>query len=215
MSFLFTQHWDIIPGLEEEYAGFLKETYIPETTTGTFYPVGGYYVTVGFGPRTIAVYFVEDFREFGDFVTGAKFRELTNRLKGYIYNYHSGLYQPTGNVKNGKYTIQKNVWKFNQYFDLKPGAKKQYADFILNGYIPALRDLDYLEITGGWNVLFGGFSEIIAEFTFKDPIDIARLLNSEEFNRVTMTLRNDYVLNYRSRIMRCTERFDEPKWFSL
>ncbi|MBP1748527.1 MAG: hypothetical protein H6Q52_1066 [Deltaproteobacteria bacterium] len=215
MSFLFTQHWDIIPGREDEYANFLKETYIPQTTTETYYPAGGYYVEVGFGPRTIAVYVVEDLREFGDFMTGAKFKELTFQLKGYVYNYHSGLYEPTGNVKNEKYSIQRNVWKFNQYYDLRPGIKKEYADFIINDHIPALRDLDYLEITGGWNVLFGGFSEIIAEFTFKDPIDIGRLLNNEDFRRITMVLRNAYVLNYKSRIMRCTERFDEPKWFSL
>lgn len=216
MAFLFTQHWDIIPGTEEEYAGFLTKTYIPQTTTDAYYPVGGYYVQVGFGPRTIAVYIVEDFHKFWDFVTGAKFKELTFQLKGYVYNYHSGIYEPTGNVKkNGKYTIQKNVWKFNQYYDLKPGVKKEYANYIINEHIPAIRDLDYLEITGGWNVLFGGFSEIIAEFTFKDPIDIARLLNNENFNRVTTALRDDYALNYRSRIMRCTERFGEPKWFSL
>ncbi len=132
-----------------------------------------------------------------------------------VYNYVAGVYEPTGNVKREKYSIQKGVWKFNQYYDLRPGIKKEYADFIMNEHIPALKDLDYLEITGGWNVLFGGFSEIIAEFTFKDPIDIGRLLNNEDFRKVTMKLRNGYVLNYRSRILRCTERFDEPKWFRL
>lgn len=215
MSFLFTQHWDIIPGREDEYAQFITDTYIPQTKTATFYPVGGYYVEVGFGPRTVAVYAAEDFKEFGEIVTGSKFKDLTLQLKGYVYNYHTGFYEPTGNVKREKYTIQKGVWKFNQYYDLRPGVKKEYANFVINDHIPALKDLDYLEITGGWNVLFGGFSEIIAEFTFKDPVDIGRLLNNEEFRHVTMKLRREYVLNYRSRIMRCTERFDEPKWFTL
>jgi hypothetical protein len=64
-------------------------------------------------------------------------------------------------------------------------------------------------------VILGGVSEIIAELTFKDPVDIGRLLNNEDFRRITLKLMNEYVLNYKSRILRCTERFDEPKWFRL
>ena len=64
-------------------------------------------------------------------------------------------------------------------------------------------------------VVLGGISEIIAEFTFKDPLDIGRLLNNEDFRKITLKLRTDYVLNYQNRILRCTERFDEPKWFML
>jgi hypothetical protein len=63
--------------------------------------------------------------------------------------------------------------------------------------------------------VMGGISEIIAEFTFRDPVDIGRLLNSEEFRRITLKLRTLFVTNYASRILRCTERFEEPKWFRL
>lgn len=215
MSILFTQNWEIIPGSEDEYAQFITDRYIPETTDQGFYPVGGYYVEVGFGPKTVAVYAAENLTKLTDVVSTAKFKELTLTLKSLVYNYVCGVYEPTGNVKRNGYSIQKGVWKFNQYYDLKPGVKKEYADFIINEHIPAMKKLDYLEVTGGWNVLFGGFSEIIAEFTFKDPIDIGRLLNNEDFRRVTLRLRNEYVINYKSRIMRCTERFDEPRWFKL
>lgn len=215
MSILFTQHWDIIPGSESEYAQFVTEEYIPETTNGSLYPVGGYYVEVGFGPKVVAVYAAESLKDLSDFIASVRFKELTRTMKSMVYNYVTGVYEPTGNVKHEKYAIQRGVWKFNQYYDLKPGIKKEYANFVINEHIPALKDLDYLEITGGWNVLFGGFSEIIAEFTFRDPIDIGRLLNNENFRRVTLKLRNEYVINYKSRILRCTERFDEPKWFSL
>jgi hypothetical protein len=63
--------------------------------------------------------------------------------------------------------------------------------------------------------VIGGISEIIAELTFKDPLDIGRLLSNEEFRKLTLKLRTRFVSNYASRIMRCTERFDEPKWFRL
>ncbi len=59
MSVLFTQNWDIIPGSESEYAHFITDRYIPGTTGKGFYPVGGYYVEVGFGPKVVAVYAAE------------------------------------------------------------------------------------------------------------------------------------------------------------
>lgn len=215
MSILFTQHWDLIPGAESEYMQFIAERYIPETEEKGFHPVGGYYVEVGFGPRIVAVYAAENLGRLTEVVDTSKFRELTLALKSLVYNYVSGVYAPTGNVKHEDYSIQKGVWKFNQYYDLKPGMKKEYADFIINEHVPTMKKLDYLEVTGGWNVLFGGFSEIIAEFTFKDPIDIARLLNNEDFRKVTLKLRSEFVINYKSRILRCTERFDEARWFRL
>jgi hypothetical protein len=82
-------------------------------------------------------------------------------------------------------------------------------------HIPTMEKIDYIEVTGGWNVMLGGISEIIAEFTVKDPVDIGRLLNNEDFRKISLKLRTDYVLNYQNRILRCTERFDEQKWFTL
>jgi len=105
------------------------------------------------------------------------------------------------------------VWKFNQYYDLRPGVKKDYAEFVINEHLPTMGKIDYVKVTGGWNVVLGGFSEIIAEFTFTDPIDIGRLLANEDFRKITLKLKNKYAINYMSRIIRCTERFDEPRWF--
>jgi hypothetical protein len=70
-----------------------------------------------------------------------------------------------------------------------------------------------MEVTGGWNVILGGVSDIIAEFTFKDPVAIGHLLNSEEFRKIMLKLRSRHLRSYASRILRCTERFEEPKWF--
>jgi hypothetical protein len=132
-----------------------------------------------------------------------------------VYNFRTAVLEPTGHFKTEQYFIQKGVWKFNQYYDLRPGKKDGYRDYVLNVHLPTMDKIDYVEVTGGWNVTFGGVSEIIAEFTVKDPVDIGRLLNNDDFRRITLGLRTDYVWNYQSRILRCTERFDEPKWFKL
>ena len=213
MSILFTQHWDIIPGSESEYAQFITDRYIPETAGKSFYPVGGYYVEVGFGPKIVAVYAAESLAQLTEVVGTPKFKELTLTLKSLVYNYVSGVYEPTGNVKHNNYSIQKGVWKFKQYYDLKPGAKKEYADFVINEHIPTMNKISFVEVTGGWNVLIGGMSEIIAEFTFKDAMDVGRLLMNEDYRRITQKLRTEYATNYASRVLRSTERFDEPRWF--
>jgi hypothetical protein len=70
-------------------------------------------------------------------------------------------------------------------------------------------EISYVEVTGGWNVVLGGVSEIMAELTFKDPQDIGLLMNNKNFRRVTTKLRSKYVRNYASRILRCTERFSD------
>jgi hypothetical protein len=215
MSVLFVQNWDVIPGKEADYERFVGDTFIPELTVHGLIPVGGYYVEVGFGPRVHVVHTTNEPEKLSIVIASREFRELTTELKQFVYNYKRYILEPTGTVKRGKYTIQKGVWKFNQYYDLLPGAKKEYASFIMNEHLPTMEKIEYVQVTGGWNVVLGGISEIIAEFTFKDPVDIGRLLGNEDFRRITLKLRSQYVTNYASRILRCMERFDEPKWFRL
>jgi hypothetical protein len=215
MPILFTNSWDIIPGSEQEYSDFIAKTFMPEVTAMGLVPVGGFYVEVGFGPRVIGVNSCEDHQKLAGVITSQRFKDLILKLKALVYNYRTAVLEPTGRVKREVYTIQKGVWKFNQYYDLRPGKKAEYKDYILNVHLPAMQNIDYVEVTGGWNVVLGGVSEIIAEFTVKDPIDIGRLLNNDEFRKITLKLRTDFVWNYQSRVLRCTERFEEPKWFRL
>jgi hypothetical protein len=213
MSVLFTQSWDIIQGKDIEYAQFIVDTYLPEMAEMGLVPVGGYYVEVGFGPRIVAVFSVNETEEVLKTIAGKRFKDLLRRLKAIIMNYRGSILEPTGAVKRGKYTIQKGVWKVNQYYDLKPGVKNAYADFVINEHLPVMQRIGYVEVTGGWNVLIGGISEIIAEFTFKDAMDVGRLLMNEDYRRITQKLRTEYAMNYSSKVLRSTERFDEPRWF--
>ncbi len=213
MSVLYTQSWDINRGKEFEYSQFIVDTYLPGMADMGLIPVGGYYVEVGVGPRIIGVYSVNETEEVLKIITSRKFKELIQELKTIVVNYRGAILEPTGAVKRGKYTIQKGVWKLNQYYDLKPGAKRAYADFVINEHLPVMQSISYVEVTGGWNVSIGGFCEIIAEFTFKDAMDVGRLLANEDYRRITQKLRNDFADNYTNRILRSTERFDEPRWF--
>ncbi|OPX94315.1 MAG: hypothetical protein A4E58_02599 [Syntrophorhabdus sp. PtaB.Bin006] len=215
MSILFTQNFDIIQEKEEEYGEFIAQTYVPQMNAMGLASVGGYYVEIGFGPRVIGVHASRSLDELSRVLTSKEYKELALGLKSFVYNYRNAAMEPLGKIKQEEYTIQKNVWKLNQYYDLRPGMKEAYKDFIINEHLPAMSRIDYVEVTGGWNVILGGVSEIIAEFTVKDPIDIGRLMNNEDFRTITLKLRNRYIRNYASRVLRCTERFDEPRWFRL
>jgi hypothetical protein len=148
-------------------------------------------------------------------MASSAYKELVRELKEYVVGYRSKILQPTGRTRDVEYEIQKGVWKYNQYYDVRPGRRREYADFITNEYVPMLEGIEYLEITGGWNVLIGGVSEIVGELTFKDPVDIGSLLENGPYRELTHVLRRDYVDNYQTRILKTTERFDEPRWFVL
>ncbi len=215
MAVLFTLSWDVIQGKEEAYVDFVTSTMLPAFAAVGLEPVGGYYVEVGTGPRIIGVLRSNDVDGICSAINTNQFKQLILQLKSLVRNYRTSLLEPAGQVKHQEYAIQRGVWKFNQYYNLRPGVKKEYADFIVNEYIPALKRLDFVEVTGGWNVVFGGISEIIGELTFKDPVDIGRMLNRPEFRKPNLRLQDEFVTNYQNRILRCTERFDEPKWFRL
>jgi hypothetical protein len=215
MSILFTENYDIIQDREELYGEFISEVYIPAAAAMGLVSVGGFYSEIGFGPRVVGVMAVNELGELSRIISTKEFKKLNLALKSVVSNYRNAVLESTGMIKREQYTIQKGVWKLNQYYDLRPGIKDQYREFVLKEHLPAMMKIDYVEVTGGWNVILGGTSEIIAEFTFKDPVDIGRLLNNEDFRKITLKLRNSYVLNYKSRILRCTERFEEPRWFKL
>ena len=215
MQILFTQEWDLVPELEDEYSAFVARTFIPKCNEMGLLSVGGFYVEVGFGPRIISVKRVDSLDDLFRIMSSSAFRDLVRELRQYVVGYRSKILQPTGRTKDVAYQIQKGVWKYNQYYDVLPGKRPAYAEFIRNRYLPMLEQIDYVEVTGGWNVLIGGVSEVVGELTFKDPMDIGALLENAAYRELTHTLRHDFVTNYASRILKTTERFDEHRWFVL
>ncbi|MDW7711056.1 MAG: hypothetical protein SCH98_11325 [Deferrisomatales bacterium] len=215
MSLLFTQDWDVVRGKEDEYAEFVSDSFIPECNRLGLQSVGGFYVAVGVGPKVISVKSAPSLAALTSAMADERFHRLKQALKDYVVNYSSKILEPTLFPERVEYAIQKGVWKYNVYYDVNPDGRPQYEDFLRSEYLPTLADLDYVEVTQGWNVLIGGFSEAILELTFSDSVDIGRLLGNPSFRNVTYTLCRDHVRNYKSRILRTTERFDEPRWFRL
>jgi len=215
MSLLFTQDWDVVRGKEDAYAGFVTKTFIPECNKLGLQSVGGFYVQVGVGPQVISIKSAKSLSSLYEAMGSASFRELKAKLREYVSNYSSKILEPAEITPGKEYEIQKGVWKYNQYYDVRPGNREAYERYVKETYLPALEEIDYVEVTERWNVLIGGFSEAIVELTFQHPVDIGRLLDNPQFREVTYTMSRDYVRNYKSRILRTTERFDEPRWFRL
>ncbi len=215
MQILFNPEWDILPDREDEYSAFIARTFIPKCNEMGLLSVGGYYVEAGPGPRIISVKRAESLEDLTRIISSSEFRNLVYELKEYVTNYRSKILKPTGRTRDVPYTIQKGVWKYNQYWDIRPGKRAEYSKFILEEYVPMLESLEYMELTGGWNVLIGGMSEIVSEFTFQDPVDIGALFDNPDYRGFTNRLKHDLIDNFTSRIMRTTERFDEPRWFAL
>jgi hypothetical protein len=215
MQVLFNPEWDILPDHEDEYSEFVAQRFIPQCNDMGLCSVGGYYVEAGPGPRIISVKRAESMEQLGQIISSSRFRDLIFELKEHVTNYRSKILRPTGRTRDVPYTIQKGVWKYNQYWDIRPGRRQQYADFIVNEYVPMIESLDYVDLTGGWNVVIGGISEIVSEFTFKDPVDIGVLFDNPTYREMTHRLKRDFIQSYTSRILKTTERFDEPRWFAL
>lgn len=215
MTILLAQDWDIILETSDQYEEFITQTYFPKCKELGLTSVGGFYVEVGFGPRIVSIKKTDTLSDLVKIMSSKEFKILHSQLREYVVSYKSRILEPTGRVKNNDYKIQRGVWKFNQYYDLIPGLKTEYSDFVVNEYIPTLQQLDYVEITGGWNVLVGGICEVIAEFTFKTPVDIGRMFEDERYKGIAEKLQRNYVMNYMTRIMRTTERFEQTKWYRL
>lgn len=215
MTILLAQDWDIILETGDQYEEFITQTYFPKCKELGLNSVGGFYVEVGFGPRIVSIKKTDSLSDLMKIMSSKEFKTLHSQLREYVVSYKSRILEPTGRVKNNDYKIQKGVWKFNQYYDLIPGLKSQYSDFIIKEYIPTMEQLDYVEITGGWNVLVGGICEVIAEMTFKTPVDIGRMFEDGRYKTIAEKLQRNYVMNYMTRIMRTTERFEQTKWYRL
>jgi len=215
MSILFTQDWDVIRGKEDAYTEFVARRFIPECNRFGLQSVGGFYAQVGVGPQIISVKSAPSLGALYEVLSDPQFQKLKQELREYVVNYRSKVLEPLWPSWDGDYSIQKGVWKHNQYYDVRPGQRPAYLEYLQNTYLPALREFDYLEVTQVWNVLIGGFSEAIIELTFQDPVDIGRMLANSRFRELTYALYRDHVRNYQTRILRTTERFDEPRWFRL
>lgn len=209
MPVLFTQHWDIIPGVQNAYSNFLSTQYNQALERVGIRLVGGYYVAVGMGPRIIAVGVTQDLEQLEAALSSEEYQAITNQLMNFVTLYHNKILVPTGRVDIGDYKIQTGIRKFNQYWNIIPGMEAQYTEFIQQDFIPTFESLG-VKVTGGWRVIVGSGPYIVAESSAASIVDIAKAIDTDEFRRIVRKLKSTYVTDYHSRILSPTGRIDIP-----
>ncbi len=209
MAVLFNQHWEIAPGKLQAYSDFVMTYYNPTLNKIGIKLVGGYYVTVGIGPRVIAVGLTESLPDLEQAMASKEFEDVTTRLMEFVTQYHSKILVPTGRVKMDGYRVQTGIWKFNQYWNLIPGVEKDYTEFVKSEHLPTLERLG-MPVTAAWRVVVGSGPYIVSECSAANIVDIAKAIDTDAFRRVTLKLRNLYVTDYHSRILAPTGRIDLP-----
>jgi hypothetical protein len=209
MAVLFNQHWDVAPGKQQAYSDFVMTYYNPTLNRIGIKLVGGYYVTVGIGPRIIAVGLTESLTDLQQALASKEFEDITSRLQEFVTGYHSKILVPTGRVKMDGYRVQTGIWKFNQYWNLIPGVEKDYTEFVKNEHLPTLERLG-MPVTAAWRVVVGSGPYILSECSAANIVDIAKAIDTDAFRRVTLKLRNSFVTDYHTRILAPTGRIDLP-----
>ncbi len=214
MSILLAQNWDVKNEQENDYLSFIAEKYNPTVMSLGLRIVGGYYVEVGTGPSTVAVLSADDVNMVNGIVVSEEYRKITNELNFFVNNRRAALGISTSRISNAAYTIQEGVWKWNHYYNVKPHKKGDYKLF-LKEISKVLDQLDFVELTQEWHMLYGGTADYLLEMTFQDPIDISRLLNNPQFRELEKLVKKELIIDYSSRILRSTERFEKPRWITL
>ncbi|MBI5572616.1 MAG: hypothetical protein HY914_21915 [Desulfomonile tiedjei] len=213
MAILFTQYWDVLPGKFDEYSAFITNEYIPEVTKVGLKLLGGYYVAVGEGPRIIAVATVDEQDYLRKILSTEEYRTITGKLLRIVHKYACKLWVSSGRVIEEPYGIQTGAWKFNQYYNVLPGAEEEHYRFVKDECIPGMKELR-VPITGAWRLLIGSGAQILAECSARDLVDIAKCIDSAEFRRMVRRLKKHFATDYSSRILAPTGRIEIPSLLS-
>lgn len=97
--------------------------------------------------------------------------------------------------------------KFNQYWDLLPGRKSEYAEFVQDEFLPVMKERG-IEVVAGWVVLVGEGPHIISEGIARDIHQIDTILDSPTFRSMT-TRHMRFVRNYASRVLVASGRMEK------
>jgi len=213
MEILFTQYWDVIPGKFDEYSNFMTMEYIPTVQKLGIKTLGGYYVSVGEGPRIEAVATVDESEQLRRLLATEEYRVMSWKLMHLVRNYSSKLWVASGKVREGPYKIQLGSWKFNQYYNVVPGREDDHYRWVKEECIPGMKALN-VPITQGWRLIIGSGPRLLAECSAGKLEAIAKAIDTSEFQKMVRTLKKDYATDYSSRILAPTGRLEVPTFMS-
>jgi hypothetical protein len=201
------------PGRQQAYSDFVMTHYNPTLERIGINLVGGYYVTVGSGPRIIAAGLTHDFADLEKALASREFEDITRRLLDHVTHYHSKILVPTGRVKMDGFKVQMGSWRFHQYWNVIPGVEQEYTAFVNDDYVPTMRQLG-LPVEASWRVVVGSGPYIVSDCSAGSIVDIAKAIDTDAFRRVMFKLRDSYVTDYDSQILAPTGRIDLPHFMN-
>jgi len=95
----FNQYWNIIPGMEPEYTGFIQGDYLPTMETLGVKVVAGWRVIVGSGPYIVSESSAPSIVDIAKAIDTDEYRRVVRKLKTtYVTDYHSRILAPTGRI---------------------------------------------------------------------------------------------------------------------
>lgn len=209
MTILFSQCWDVIPDKFDAYETFITNEFNPGLNKLGIKLLGGYYVAVGAGPRTVAVATVEPDINLLELLSKTEYRILSIGLNRLVSNYSSRVWVASGRVHEQPYQIQTGAWKFTQRYNVVKGKEDAHYQFVKEECVPCLKSLK-LPITGGWRLAVGSGPRILAESTGRTIETIASAISKPEFIQLVRTLKKSYATDYSSRILTPTGRIEIP-----
>lgn len=89
--------------------------------------------------------------------------------------------------------------KLIHYWTIIPSKSDEYADFIVNKFIPGINGLG-IHTVAGWSVLVGAYSDVIVETVSNDLDQLEMALKSPDYRRLKSDLLN-YIKHYKTRVL--------------
>ena len=209
MTILFSQCWDVLPDQFDGYSDYVSNQFNPGLEKLGIKLLGGYYVAVGAGPRTVAVASVDPEVNLLQILSGSDYRQLITGLIQQVSDYSSRIWIASGRVHDHPYRINTGAWKFTQRYNIVRGKEEDHYRFVKEECLPCMKSLK-LPITGGWRLAIGSGPRTLAESTGRTMETIAAAINTPEFRQLVRKLKKSYATDYSSRILTPTGRIEVP-----
>lgn len=90
-------------------------------------------------------------------------------------------------------------------WDIKPGAESDYFEFVVREFAPGIMKLG-IQPTEAWYTVYGDGPQILTGAIAEDLPTLKSILVSDDWRQLKNKL-FDYVINFDSKIVRATGRF--------
>jgi hypothetical protein len=88
--------WDIRPGQESEYFEFVVREFAPGIMRLGIQPTEAWYTVYGDGPQILTGGVAEDLQTMQQILAGDEWKELQDKLMGYVTDYRQKIVAATG-----------------------------------------------------------------------------------------------------------------------